>query len=258
MFKNFLLSIFAIGGLSVIVLTAIADDSKNTVPEPEKAATVESAPESAAPAASVTPEGKKEPTPLSVEPGVGPSTIFIPPGRPAWVESQADHKSAVHKIAISSGPYVQRRDCLQSLDADLQRTVSEYIEEYLGAGEASKLVHYDLRTIKDRLVAGDVYEEDIEVSIGPMHQVHALVKFDKPFRDELDQRWHEIKATSRLLQAGLFGGSLIGLLGLAFGYLKLDTATRGYYTGRLQFGAVAAVLALAGAGVLLSRFIPWM
>ena len=51
---------------------------------------------------------------------------------------------------------------------------------------------------------------------------------------------------------------VLGFLGLVFGYLKLDTATRGYYTGRLQIGALAAVLSLAAAGVLLARWIPWM
>jgi hypothetical protein len=43
-----------------------------------------------------------------------------------------------------------------------------------------------------------------------------------------------------------------------FSFLKLDTATRGYYTGRLQFGAAATILALVAASVLLMKWIPWM
>ena len=252
MLKNFLLATFAVCGMSLIVLAAVADDAA------DKSDLVKPAAE-APDGKQEVPEGKQSaPTPLSVEPGVAPSSISRPSDRPKWVEAPADRKSEIHKIAVSSGPHARRADCLHALDADLQRAVAEYIDEHLGVGSASKLVHYDLRTIKDRLVASDVYEEDIDFSIGPMHQVHALLKFDKPFRAELDQRWHEIKATSRLLQAGLFGGSVLGFLGLVFGYLKLDTATRGYYTGRLQFGAVAAVLSLAAAGVFLARWIPWM
>jgi hypothetical protein len=47
-------------------------------------------------------------------------------------------------------------------------------------------------------------------------------------------------------------------LGSVFGYFRLDNATRGYYTGRLQFMAAAAILAIVGAGALLGRWITWL
>ena len=45
----------------------------------------------------------------------------------------------------------------------------------------------------------------------------------------------------------MLGGVL--LLALMFGYFKLDTATKGYYTGRLQMGLAAAILAVVVAVV---------
>ena len=43
-----------------------------------------------------------------------------------------------------------------------------------------------------------------------------------------------------------------------FSYFSLDTATRGFYTGRLQFLAAIAILALIGAGLYFARLITWV
>jgi len=55
---------------------------------------------------------------------------------------------------------------------------------------------------------------------------------------------------------------LLGLMGVVFAYLRLDTATKGYYSGRLQFLAAAAILALSAAGVLFANvnadWLRWM
>jgi hypothetical protein len=46
---------------------------------------------------------------------------------------------------------------------------------------------------------------------------------------------------------------LLVLLGTAFGYLKLDTATKGYYSGRLKLAATAVILTAAAATALVVR-----
>jgi hypothetical protein len=48
------------------------------------------------------------------------------------------------------------------------------------------------------------------------------------------------------------------LLGTLFSYFKIDTATRGYYTGRLQFVTAGAILLLVTTSVWLARWIPLM
>ena len=57
---------------------------------------------------------------------------------------------------------------------------------------------------------------------------------------------------------GLFSGGVLLLVGSIFSYFRLDNATRGYYTGRLQFLMAAAILAIVGAGALVSRWIVWL
>jgi hypothetical protein len=91
-----------------------------------------------------------------------------------------------------------------------------------------------------------------------MNQVHAQLAFDDQFREEIEARWSEIRSRSRLLQTGMGASIVLLMLGSLYGYFRLDTATRGYYTRRLQFGTAAAILALVAASVLLARLVPWM
>ena len=46
--------------------------------------------------------------------------------------------------------------------------------------------------------------------------------------------------------------------GSVFSYFRLDNATRGCYTGRLQFLTAAAILAVIGGGVFAARWIHWL
>ena len=48
------------------------------------------------------------------------------------------------------------------------------------------------------------------------------------------------------------------LLASVFGYFRMDNATRGYYTGRLQFMTAAAILGIVGVGAILSQWIHWL
>ena len=60
------------------------------------------------------------------------------------------------------------------------------------------------------------------------------------------------------MQTGLVSGAMLLLLTSVFGYFRLDNATRGYYTGRLQFMTAAAILAVVGAGVIAAQYITWL
>jgi hypothetical protein len=186
------------------------------------------------------------------------------------VESDPVRTGSVHAIAISSGPHEHERDCRRTLDEELKKAVDQYVDDYLGKVYADKLqastfVNYDPGYIKQRLVRPEnIYHEVIQVSFGPMHQMHALLEFDDAFRKELegrrseiDEQWRGLLMLGRVTGTALAFGFVLALLGVVFGYFKLDTATRGYYTGRLQFSAAMVILTLIVAGVFLARQILW-
>ncbi len=207
---------------------------------------------------------------LSVEPK--PSFIYLTLPRPDWVETEPSTSDERFQVAVESGLHVQKRKAQQVLQEEVTATLNRYINDYLGSEFASTLVNCSIsegerdgnRTINLRLagksfqIAEDRFDEQVEFDYGVMNQSHALIKLDKQVQNALDARWSEVRATSRLFQTGLGGGALLLLLATMFGYLKLDTATRGYYTGRLQFGAAAAILAIVAAGAVFAKLISWM
>ena len=62
--------------------------------------------------------------------------------------------------------------------------------------------------------------------------------------------------SNRLLLTGTLLGMLLGQLSVLFGYLKINHATRGFYSGRLQSIAAVASVAVLGAGYLF--YTSWM
>jgi hypothetical protein len=189
------------------------------------------------------------------------------------VEADDVRSGDVHTTVVCSGPHETERECRQFLNRELQRAAHEYIDWYLGSGyddtfKPSTFVRYDLNAIRQRLVAADeeggkkskkIYHEVIKVSFGPMHQMHAQLAFDASFRRELDDRraeldrhWREWLISGRLLGSALSFVMVLTLLGIFLGYFRLDTATRGFYTGRLQFLAAIVILAVLSAGALLA------
>jgi hypothetical protein len=186
-------------------------------------------------------------------------TVVIPPGRPAWVEKEPGQSGEIYSIAVASGPYAHETEARRHLDRELEKVTNEYIAEYLGSSLAPRFVSYDARTIMERFVKPENKYNDVATySVGPMYEHFALVEFDKAFRSKLDERWEAVRGKSRLMQMALFAGAGLLLLSSVFGYFRLDNATRGYYTGRLQFMTAAAILAVVGAGALAAQWITWL
>lgn len=229
-------------GQQVLAADNKPDDAKTD-------ATAPSATESAAdqkPAASTDPE-------IEVV-----SSVVIPPGRPAWVDSEPDYSSDVHTLYVGSGPFVSVAEANRALDKALVEATNAYVVEQLGSSFAKTILGYDAAKIKKRFVQKDLFREVITVSVGPMHQVHALLKFEPKFRADLEQRWAKVRGTSRLVQTGLFSAGSLLLLTTVFGFFRANQATRGSYARRLQFMTALAILAIIGAGMYVARQITWL
>jgi hypothetical protein len=186
-------------------------------------------------------------------------TIEIPPGRPEWVGQKPKFEGKVHTIAVASGPYATDKESRRALDAAIVKATNKYIADQVGSDQAPRLIRFDARTIKKRFVKPDnAYHDVARYSVGWMHENFALLEFGPEFRNELDRRWTKVKATSRVAQTGLFSGAVLALVGSIFGYFRLDNATRGYYTRRLQFMAAAAILAVVGFSLFIAGSIHWL
>jgi hypothetical protein len=196
-------------------------------------------------------------TPISVEPG---KTVIIPPGRPAWVtDNVLAHKPGDEWVSVKGGPCENRAECEQELDAAVKRAADEYINFQCQAPFAAQLLNYDASELRRRLVSSsDVYGETIQVSFGPMEQLHAHVHFTDDFLADIQRRWHEIKAKLRLAQVGLIGAVVLGLLSTVFGFFKATNASRGQRGSVLQLAAGAMILVIVAAGVSAARYMYWL
>jgi len=194
-------------------------------------------------------------TPVSVEPG---KTVIIPPGRPAWVAEAKQLEPGANWTAVVAGPCETRMECEKELSNAVKAAADEYINNHLGSKMAAQLLNYDGAELKTRLVSPyETYGETIQVSFGPMEQLHARLSFTDDFRRELDERWREIKSKWRLAQVGLIGAVVLGLLSTAFGFFKANTRTHGQRGSTLQFAAAATILVIVVAGVTAARYLYW-
>ena len=183
--------------------------------------------------------------------------IVIPPGRPDWVEADftGDQQDNA-RLSVSSGLYQKKHDALRALDVELSKATQEYVASYLGSKAAGTLVQVETDYIRANVMQpGNTYSEVLEFSVGPMHQTHALLEFTPSFHQHLEQRWRTITVTGRTLRLGVIAAGVLFTLSLVFGYFRADTATRGYYTTRLQLLTATGILALVAGGVVLFRML---
>ena len=187
--------------------------------------------------------------------------VTYPSDRPTWVNSQPQQEAALTRYFVSSGEQVSHKESLAKLDLALVDATNAYIDEVLGNSDAAKYFQYDLKFIKAKLLDSDPqfrYGGIVRHEWGNMYEQHRALLFDESFRNTLQSRWEDLKTRSRLLYVAVGAVGMLGLLGAIFSYFRLDNATRGFYTGRLQFAAVGTILAIIAVGVLLARWIPWV
>jgi len=174
-----------------------------------------------------------------------------PPARPKWLDGPTGLVNGVYYKNVVAGHYATTAECEEALPAELNAAVDQFIDSYLPVG-ASKLVHLPSGYVHDEIVKAQ-YEETYDASFGPMKNLHVQLAFDRKVRTDLKRRYHTELAEIRMREVAIGAGSVLLLLGAMFSYLKLDTATRGYYTGRLRLATVLAILGGGAAAFSLVR-----
>ena len=199
--------------------------------------------------------------PLDREPQLSMTKVSYPDreaGTPAWLERDKPwREDRTVYVAVSSGLHLNESECEKSLAERLRSATASYLEELLGSRHASLLLAPEIGSWANGAVT-ESFQERVLFSRGQMQQQHALVAFDDSFRDEVEKRWRLVRRLSRTLQVALGAGFVLLLLSVTWGYTRLDTMTRGYYTRWLQWIAILGVLTLIGAAIYFGRSIPWL
>jgi hypothetical protein len=170
---------------------------------------------------------------------------------PDWANKPAKLVNGVYRVSIQSGLYADVPECQRALEGQIKTQVDEYIDRWMGPGTAA-LVAIDREYLNKHIKKDEVSEVVNTSTVGPMHQIHALLEFDDAARAEFHERWRRAVVTERVWVVGFGSAVVLALLSTAFGYLKLDQQTGGRQSGRLGVAATLVALIVA-AGALLVR-----
>lgn len=168
---------------------------------------------------------------------------------PAWVGQEPKMVDSVYRMTVVSDPYLTKQEAELAINEQLLAATKRYTER-LGEKSFERLP-VDLDYIR-HTICKEQFFEVVETSVGPMRRLHMLLEFDEATSSDLKDRLHAQLVQQRLVQAGYGAAVVLALVGTVFGYLTLDTATKGYYTRRLQLGAVGVILALVVAVVFVA------
>jgi len=177
----------------------------------------------------------------AIGPGRGESVYAAGP-RPAWVDAPPGRVGDAYQMAVATGPYLTVLECEHDLPGELQKAVAEYAELYLGPETRGRILLAGDALMKR--VVRDRWEEPID-SIERMVRLHVRLEFDSQFNDELKSIWRSVQVNERIKEAGVGLGAAMGLLGIAFGLMKLDVKTKGAW--RKPAGVLAGIFVVVGS-----------
>jgi hypothetical protein len=221
---------------------------------------------------------KKENTPATAKPAmVAEAESEKPKPRPAWVDEPAKRVGAgVQREVIVTDLWSTEEECERKRDMLLMTKLYEHLQR-IGLApeldmESAVLLRPDGSFFADvsrgfthapeydqarrylsgmgvtldyarRETAKEEYLEKIDrFSVGPMLKLYTLVEFSPTVDRELRSRWENCHRRARFAIVGVGAGSILGLLSCVFALLKMDTATKGYYTKRLFLGVPLAII----------------
>ena len=86
---------------------------------------------------------------------------------------------------------------------------------------------------------------------GEFYRGYAQLKLDTAFYNDAQTRWRQEQTRLRLITVAFVSLTVLALLTTTYGYLRLNQATRGFYSTRLLTIGIAAIMLLAAATIWL-------
>ncbi len=178
--------------------------------------------------------------------------------KPAWVDqSDVVASDGSYETKVSVGPFQNQLQCAARLDAALVEATGQYIGEFLYQGNRTEFpLRLSLDYIKRHIATGEKYAERTSVRSldgREMVTLHVRLRFSPEVQQFMKRRQQSAVLTAKLWYTGIGVGLVLTALLAVFGYLKLDTVTKGFYTRRLQFSAGVVILAVVAMGYLLQQ-----
>jgi hypothetical protein len=182
--------------------------------------------------------------------------------RPDWVSAQPKRVGEVQQEVIVTDEWSTEAECERARDIGLMLKTYEHIQAMFGVPYQRQASDHRMNSddawndqrlhqlasagimldFARREIAKEEHVETVQRSFGPMKKLYTLVAFSPAVDRELRHKWEAYQRQERFAMVGIGAGSILGLVGLAYGLLKADTLTKGYYSKRLFIGVPAAII----------------
>jgi hypothetical protein len=222
------------------------------VPPTNEAATAEAPPQTPpAEVAKTTPEAAAPSTSLSHIGGVT-ITTGDKSALPDWAKQGGGLKAdGTYFVVTESGPHRSFHDCWQKLRSSVEQEVRNYGSR-TGSGFRNRWPSVRLpEHLYEQLVAEHYLEKRDDFSFGePMLTLYSRIEFTDNAVAAIGAWQTGLLAQNRTIFAGVIGGLIVALVGVVYGYFRIDTATLGYYTWRLRVAAGVLTIAVVIVGIV--------
>lgn len=178
---------------------------------------------------------------------------------PFWAERKSFTEGGVEFVVVTTDDgshWAKHYWADEALDPAIEAAVSSKCDHWFGVGAGkiakiddrkllSSLIHLDRRVVRKYHIdfdSKDIARFDTESE--EFYRGFAQLRFDSEFRRVAEKMWKRNLTRNRLIYAGFIGLAVLGVLGVAYGFLHFNHLTRGFYVGRLQTFAVGAIIAL--------------
>lgn len=179
-------------------------------------------------------------TPATAPTAVGKDDL----SRPEWIELAKENTEM-----IESTPWATAAEARQEVIELAAKRALKFAAE--AAPKLNKAWQVPTWLVEDHMLREPIYVEEVEWKFGatlePMHKAYLLLDLSPPKRDLLLGKWREVLMRRRVTQIGSGLGFVLVCLATLATYLRLDDATKGYYSRWLAAGSVAVVAGSAAA-----------
>lgn len=194
--------------------------------------------------------------------------LHFPSSLPEWTTRKQYKVGDTEFTVVRTDPAfsVEKADLL--LNEALELAVRKSIDSHLDSG-AGAMVDFTSEYILNKLLVDNhrldhvpcvldiedkgnsqVYCSFAEIQIGPEFLMEAEARYSA-----YEKKQDEIRQRRLLIEIGLFGVGLLSVLAAMYSYLKLDHATRGFYTKRLQTLLILIMAIVVGTIAILTNWL---
>ena len=171
---------------------------------------------------------------------------------PSWVINPPKRFGQVLRESVASDPFVTETECRRQLE---QEILPHAVARQIGYLASAKMGHSV--TIESPLAVGvgldyifreicrDEFTTTVDSSVGEMKKTHVLLEFNPSVDRYLADAWLRSERHARLAHFGKIAGLSLTGLAVAYGLLRFDTWSRGYYSKQLLMGSLLAIIAVA-------------